>query len=627
MVLVEREYLRTSRGYDSLLTRCTAVKRMKSNGPGFNSSGPSEGSRSGAPARAWAAAILAIYFFLPGLVAGPSFAQADGETKHRIVRVYYSDFATGKRILISFEASLLETNEVAGYHVLDASDTTISRLQAAGLRVEEDLFYQPRMARLPDFPCYATVEETFASAAAIASTNPNLADWTDIGDSWEKSAGLGGYDIMALVLTNKTIAGDKPKLLLTCAIHAREYATAQLCLDFAHYLVDGYGSDADATWILNDHEVHIVLQANPDGRKQAEIGQFWRKNTNQNYCAPTSSSRGADLNRNFPFAWNCCGGSSGFGCDPTFRGSSPTSEPEVASVVDYGRMIFPDQRGPGANDAAPADASGVFFDVHAYGELILWPYGFTASPAPNGNAMQTLGRKLAFGNSYWPEQAIGLYPTDGTTDDFFYGELGVASIAFELGTEFFQACSVYENTIKPANLPVLIYGAKVARTPYLTPAGPDVIGLLLSPSTVMVGDDVSLSFDVDDDRFSSANGLEPTQIITGAEYYIDVPPWSGGQGTALAASDGSFDSVMETAVGQIETAGLSAGRHLLFVRGLDAGGQWGAMSAAFLTVEDPAMVPALSEDARWVAILLMAAAGFVLARWSHGVGSGRHASA
>ena len=579
-----------------------------------------------AASQAFAAPILVISFLLPALVAGPSFAQADGETKHRIVRVYYSDIAMGKRILISFEASVLETNEVGGYHVLDASDATISRLQAAGLQVQEDLLYRPRVARLLDFPCYATVEETFASAAAIASANPNLADWTDIGDSWEKTAGLGGYDMMALVLTNEMIAGDKPKFLLTCAIHAREYTTAQLCLDFAHYLVDGYGLDADATWLLNDHEVHIVLQANPDGRKQAEIGQYWRKNTNQNYCGPTSSSRGADLNRNFPFAWNCCGGSSGSGCDPTFRGSSPTSEPEAASLVDYGRMIFPDQRGAGANDAAPADASGVFFDLHSYGELVLWPFGYTSSPAPNGNAMQTLGRKLAFGNGYWPEQAIGLYPTDGTTDDFFYGELGVASIAFELGTEFFQACSVYENTIKPANLPVLLYGAKVARTPYLTPSGPDVIGLSLSPSTVLVGEDVSLSFDVDDGRFSSLNGLEPTQVISGAEYYIDVPPWSGGQGIALSASDGSFDSVAETVVGQIETASLFAGRHLVFVRGQDASGQWGAMSAAFLTVEDPAMVPALSEEARWLAVLFLAVAVLVVAQSPGRVRSKRQAA-
>jgi hypothetical protein len=84
---------------------------------------------------------------------------------------------------------------------------------------------------------------------------------------------------------------------------------------------------------------------------------------------------------------------------------------------------------------------------------------------------------------------------------------------------------------------------------------------------------------------------------------------------------------METAVGQIETAGLPAGRHLVLVRGIDAGGQWGAVSAAFLTIEDPAMVPALSEEARWVAILLVTAIGILFARWSGDASSRKNASA
>ena len=123
----------------------------------------------------------------------------------------------------------------------------------------------------------------------------------------EKTAGLGGYDMMVLVLTNSAISGDKPKLFATAAIHAREYAGAPLCLHFAKYLIDNYGIDADATWILDYHEIHLMFHTNPDGRKQAETGLSWRKNTNQNYCGATSNNRGADLNRNFEYQWGCCG--------------------------------------------------------------------------------------------------------------------------------------------------------------------------------------------------------------------------------------------------------------------------------------------------------------------------------
>ena len=609
-----------------MLARWMAVERWRIAKRPLPSLDRTELPARGVPPRAgasriaakWAGAppLLILSLVLLGLVAGPSSAQVGVPTKSRIVRVYYPDLAAGNQVIVSFEASLLETDYAAGYHVLDASDSTIAILEAAGLQVEEDPFYQKKVEKIPNFPCYASVEETFAAAAAIASANPDLADWTDIGDSWQKTAGLGGYDIMVLVLTNETLSGDKPKLLVTCAIHAREYTTAQLCLDFAEDLVEGYGSDADATWLLDDHEIHLVLQANPDGRKQAEAGIYWRKNTNQNYCGPASLQRGADLNRNFPFAWNCCGGSSGWGCDPTFRGSFPNSEPEVAAVVDYGRTIFPDQRGPGSNDPAPADASGIFLDLHSYGELVLWPWGYTSAAAPNGSALQSLGRKLAFGNNYWPQQAIGLYPTDGTTDDFFYGELGVASIAFELGTAFFQSCSVYENTVRPANLPVLRYAAKIARAPYQLPSGPDVTSLSLSANTVLKGESVTLDASLDDARFSSANGFEPTQSIVAVEYSIDIPAWKGGAGVAMAPSDGNFNSVFEAAVVEIDTTSLSSGRHAIFVRGIDTSNQWGAPTAVFLTVQEPALVPALSLAARSLAALLLVAGGIsVTRRW------------
>jgi len=609
-----------------LLVHWTAAKR-----PGLASRGLASSCRLGnddrdPPRSEWRLEALAsiaaagLYLFLLvsalAFVVEPAYSQVSGPEKYRFVRVYYPDLAMRNQILISFEASLLETNYEENYHVLEASDSTIAKLQAAGLQVEEDLFYQKRAERIPSYPCYATVEETFAAAAAIATEHPGLATWTDIGDSWEKGAGLGGYDIMVLALTNSGVVGDKPKLLLTCALHAREYTTAQLCMDFAEDLVATYGTDADSTWLLDEHEIHLVLQANPDGRKQAEAGIYWRKNANQNYCGASSVQRGADLNRNFPFAWNCCGGSSSWGCAETFRGNLPSSEPEVSAVVDYGRAIFPDQRGPFANDAAPSDAAGLFLDVHSYGELILWPWGYTGGAAPNGDALQTLGRKLAFGNNYWPQQAIGLYPTDGTTDDFFYGELGVASIAFELGTAFFQSCSAYENTVRPANLPVLRYAAKIARAPYQLPSGPDVTSLALSVGVVLKGESVILDASLDDARFSSANGFEPTQSIVAVQYSIDSPDWTGGAGISMTPSDGSFDSVVEAAEAEIDTTNLLAGRHTIFVRGADSNNQWGAPTAVFLTVQDPALVPALSLANRsLIALLLVAGGMFFMRRW------------
>ncbi len=82
---------------------------------------------------------------------------------------------------------------------------------------------------IPGYPCYRTVEETFARALAIVTAHPTLATWVDIGNSWEKTmgGGLPGYDMAVLKLTNSAVPGPKPALFVMAAIHAREYTTAE----------------------------------------------------------------------------------------------------------------------------------------------------------------------------------------------------------------------------------------------------------------------------------------------------------------------------------------------------------------------------------------------------------------
>lgn len=386
---------------------------------------------------------------------------------------------------------------------------------------------------------------------------------------------------------------------MTGAIHAREYATAELVTRLAEYLVDNYGTDPDATWMLDHHEVHIMLQTNPDGRKKAETGLSWRKNTNQDYCSPTSNYRGADLNRNFPFKWNCCGGSSDYECDSTYHGAYAASEPETQAVRDYILSLFPDQRGPNDSDPAPIDATGIYLDIHSHGRLILWPWGWTPDPAPNATGLQTFGRKMAYFNGHTPKQGYGLYPTDGTTKLFGYGELGIPSYTIELGTAFFESCTYFENTLVPDNMPTLLYAIKVCRTPYMTPAGPDAVNPTLdngsAPAGVPAGTIVTLNTSIDDTRYNNSNGTEPSQNIAAAEYYVDTPPWvtdPAPVAIAMSPSDGTFNSTVEAAEASIDTTGWSEGQHIIFVRGQDVDSNWGAFSAVFLYInntvdEDP----------------------------------------
>jgi len=540
---------------------------------------------------------------------------------HNVYRAYYPSAELARKAAISFHGQLLESDTKRGFLVMELDAADMDRLRPFGFRFElASDFIELRNKRLtlmqilqakrgateaqplsiPGYACYETVEETFAAADTLMAARPTLASWADAGDSWLKTQGAGGYDLRVLKLSNNAVPtpeGGKPKLFINSAIHAREYTTAPLVLEFARWLVNGHGNNADATWIMDHHEVHLMLHANPDGRKRAEAGLSWRKNVNNAHCANTNT-RGVDLNRNFSFSWNSTAGegSSGSACNLTYRGPSAGSEPEIQAIQNYVRSLWPDRRGPAPTDAAPADTSGIHMDIHSYSQLVLWPWGNTATPAPNGVALQTLGRKFAFFNGYTPMQSIGLYPTDGTSDGISYGELGVAAFTIELGTSFFQSCASYESTIKPGNLPALIYAAKVVRTPYITPAGPDVTALVLagdaSGAGVAAGTLVALSATASDARFNNSNGVEGTQAINAAEYTIDTPPWEAGAvPRSLSATDGSFNSVTEAVGGSINTAGLAPGQHTVYVRSRDASGAWGAVTAVFLNINNAPPVP------------------------------------
>ncbi len=542
---------------------------------------------------------------------------------YNVYKAYFPSLEIARKAAITFHGELLESDYAGGFLVLQLEPADLERLRAFDFRFERATEFIQRRNRaltqfqiaasqraagvpgptsIPGYACYETVEETFAVGDSLIAARPTLASWVSAGSSWQKTQGSGGYDMRVLKLTNSATTGvggeAKPKLFINSAIHAREYTTAPLVLEFARWLVNGYGTNADATWILNHHEVHLMLQTNPDGRKKAETGLSWRKNVNNNYCS-NSNNRGIDLNRNFGYTWNSTAGqgSSGAVCDLTYRGPSAASEPETKAVEGYIRSLWPDRRGPGLNDAAPSDTSGVHLDIHSYSQLVLWPWGETAAQAPNGVAMQTMGRRLAWFNGYTPQQSIGLYPTDGTSDAPSYGELGVASFTIELGSAFFESCTSYTNTTKPNNLPALIYAAKVVRSPYITPAGPDVTVLALAGEAstatgVPAGTVVALTASATDTRFNQSNGTEATQAIAGAEYSIDLAPWQPGVvALPLAASDGGFNATTEGLVGSLATAGLLPGQHTVYTRARDAAGVWGPVTAVFLNINNAAPIP------------------------------------
>lgn len=445
---------------------------------------------------------------------------------------------------------------------------------------------------IPGFTCYRTVEETYTSAQILEQQYPSLATWLDIGDSWEKldSNAAPGYDLQVLKLTNQTSPFPKAKIFIMSGLHARELAPVELNTRFAEHLLTNYNSDPDITWMLDHNEIYLLLIANPDGRKIAETGLSWRKNTNANYCLANFSLRGADLNRNFPFHWADATYIPGE-CEPTYFGPSAVSEPETAAIHNYVLDLFTDQRGPLDNDPAPSDTTGMFIDLHSYGELVLWPYGFdSTSTAPNQAQLKTLGYKLAYFNTYIPQQASQLYPAPGASDDFVYGYLGIGSYTIEMGTNFYQDCAYFESIIYPTNRDALLYAIKAARTPYLTPSGPDAISLSIPQTHFLPRSTFQLNATINGRRYY--NSSEYTGIITKAQYTIDLPPWDPAAiKIPMVCSDGTCDSRLELVAALVDTTNLSPGRHIIFVQGKDVDGYWGSVSAIFFNLNYEVLIP------------------------------------
>lgn len=406
------------------------------------------------------------------------------------------------------------------------------------------------------FPCYRTVEETYQTMNDLAAKYPDLVTVKNLGKAW-----AGQYDIKVLIIGNKdkkkNTRGKRPQVVMTSSIHAREYTPAELHTRLAEWLLENYGKDANATWMIDSQDMHFILQANPEGRKKAEAGSLWRKNIN-NTDGCKNSTYGVDLNRNFDVFWGQ-GGSSKDPCSQTYMGSGPASEPETKLYQRYLEATFGDHRGPGMNDKAPDDTMGIYMDTHSYAQLVLWSWGHVKDLAPNGRQLASLGRKFGYFNGYKPTPAIGLYPTTGTTEDYGYGKLGIPSYTIELGTAFFESCSTFENNVIPKNMPALRYAISVARAPYKMGSGADVIDL----ETRNSNGQLELVASADSTRFNNSNGKEPSRNVVSAEYFVDTPPWEGGQAIPMQASDGSFNSGKEKIKA---TLNLSKGKHIIYVR-------------------------------------------------------------
>jgi murein tripeptide amidase MpaA len=307
------------------------------------------------------------------------------------------------------------------------------------------------------FHTYAEVKAEIDDAVAA---HPQIAQRFSMGTSYE------GREIWGIKISdNAALDEDEPEVLVHAQIHGNERASGEMALYLLGLLVDGYGTDPRITDIVESRETWIVPMANPDGAEyDMSDGVFrrWRKNRQP---IPDSIYVGIDLNRQFGFKWNCCGGGSNDPFAPKYRGPEPWYAPEARAYRDFvlGRVVGGQQQ------------LSMVLSVHAQGRMVLWPYGYTKRDHPrtmrydDWRTFVALGRDLAALNGYRAQQTSDLYIVDGDEGDWAYHSQGIFAFAFELtagNPERMYPTLTQLQTDQARNHPALLLFLEQADCPY-----------------------------------------------------------------------------------------------------------------------------------------------------------------
>lgn len=368
--------------------------------------------------RAWMLAALA-------LSVGTAFGHGDefGRELKVIVKLQPKDYIGALHWLHDNDYDVAGVNTAAGTIdvVLSESPAPAHPLARAFRIVKSET------VRAPD-KNYFNPEKVEAALKDFENRYPDLAHVESIGKSNE------GRDIWAIRITSNARRGipegTKKAVLFDGMHHARELMAAEVPMDIIEFLLTNYNKDAKVTQWVDGVEIWVVPMLNVDGNAKVWAkDSMWRKNTRDGF--------GVDINRNYPYNWNGCGGSSGLTISESYRGKAAGSEPETQALVGLAKKI----------------QAAFNLSFHSYSELVLYPYGCQGQrPDPK---VVAIGQKMASllpgdsGGSYTPGSPWDiLYDVDGDSITYMAAVVKAASWVVEIGTEFQPPYSKRDPTVK-----------------------------------------------------------------------------------------------------------------------------------------------------------------------------------
>ena len=280
--------------------------------------------------------------------------------------------------------------------------------------------FESRDFELGSMGGYYTFDEIVSHLIEINNEYPELTKLIVIGNTLE------GRDVWAIKLSdNALVDEDEPEALYTGLHHAREPMSYMNLFYYMYWLLENYQEDSLATHIMDNRELWFIPAVNPDGLVYNQSiapngGGMQRKNMLETCSGGVD---GVDLNRNYSYMWAYDNeGSSPDGCNETYRGNAPFSEPESQIVRDFVQSHnFP-----------------IAFNYHSYSNLLIYPLGYEYDNQVPENDLEIFiefGEDMVQYNGY----ALGsgpdlLYPVNGEACDWMYGAEGIFAYTPEIGS-------------------------------------------------------------------------------------------------------------------------------------------------------------------------------------------------
>ncbi len=368
---------------------------------------------------------------------------------------------------------------------------------------------------------YYTLAEIEADLDEMFQLYPNL-----ITQKFSIGTSIEGRTIWGVKISdNPNTSENEPAVGFDALVHAREPQSMATQMYFMWYLLENYGTNPEATYLVNNREMFFVPCFNPDGYEYNRLtdpngGGYWRKNRRNS----GGGCIGIDLNRNFGYKWAYDNnGSSPDPCSETYRGASAFSEPESQAIRDF----------------AILNNYNTHFNMHTYGGYILYPWGYIDAETPDSLTYREFGALLtsysgyAFGSG---GQLLG-YNSNGSIRDWMYGEQILKNKTYgytiEIGDDFWPSQSqIYP--IAQQNLRTMIYQSFLAGD-YVQLVNPNFNKEFFLPA-----DAIELSPEFKNKGLATAYNL--TFELTSPNQYINISTGSSSLDSIPARSSANLNT-------------------------------------------------------------------------------------